>query len=647
MSLVVLSNTQFSTSENVDVRPTGLDRAFSFTNTLSQPLIIPKNSEVALQSVKMNKDGLFSVGRFNSTMYQFIGTKLTDTVDAYKESTRHPALMRVREGGQLNGEYNVDDYVSRVLIPSMNRGIYHPDLQGLANASVQRTDSLTTFAGFNLTYDKAPSASGIDNRPTQNSSYNASFDARKDFVPGTFNSKGWEYKGSNHRFVKISGSDTAPGTKRAFAQIKSAPLSCCQGNMQVNYKNASEWAVGLSRYCNPLAEHTDPNGGKVVNDFSAPPYWKKNGMGFYDYVARAVKTPAGEFELRLYQSVVNEFFLPGHQLAMREVEYWTGKGAPITGGAYNLTTNGSGFDHIKFTVDGEAVDVTMTKGVNSVVTKICSPDYFTADGSDKNAYFKPVCQTNSYLYGKFEIGDAGRLDEGKDHYLQLHEYNARVLTGFNYDGIDRTLSDSLQLNQRLINFDWYATLINLRRSNYLSNVDGRPFNDTTNSGNVHKFVKTKGGKIFYSNVIILSQSDKYKPTLGANMENILGFTGQSVVDTPTSTNGSAVTFKSSTTPKLISNESVFIRLNSLTQRSTNGATGNQSKIIYHCPRFDNSGNETGGLFFEPGEKTYLDLHNSHDIQVSDFSIDIIDKRERYAKSVVGSTIVCLHIRSKK
>ena len=131
------------------------------------------------------------------------------------------------------------------------------------------------------------------------------------------------------------------------------------------------------------------------------------------------------------------------------------------------------------------------------------------------------------------------------------------------------------------------------------------------------------------------------------METILGFPGQSVVDTPTSTNGSAVTFKSSTTPKLISNESVFIRLNSLTQRSTNGATGNESKIIYHCPRFDNSGNETGGLFFEPGEKTYLDLRNAQDIQVSDFSIDIIDKRERYAKSVVGSTIVCLHIRSKK
>ena len=640
MSLVVLSNTQFEASDNVDTLPVGLDRAFSFTNTLQTPLVIPKNSEVALQSVKMNKDGLFSVGRFNSTMYQYIGTKLSDSFKFY-DSPRHPALIRIDPYGQ----YNTDDYVSDALIPNMNTGIYHPDLQGKANASVKRSTG-TTFEGYNLTYDKFPSASGNNVLPTTNSSFNASFDARNDFVPGTSDSQGWEYKGSNHRFVKISGSNTPAGTKRAFAQIKTNPLSCCQGNMQVNYKNASEWSVGLSRYCNHDAKHTSPDGTLVSRDFRAPAYWKPDGMGFYDYVARAERNPgSGNFELRMYHSVVDPTYVPGG-LMMEEVEYWNGSGAPITGGAYNLTTNGSGFDHIKFTLDGEAVEVTMTKGAGSLPTKICSPDYIKADGSNKNSYFKPICQTNSYLYGKFEIGSAMRVDEAKDQYLQLHSYEARVLPGFDYDGINRSLSNQLNLNQRLINFDWYATLVNLKRTNYLSNVDTRVFNDTTDE-TVHSFVKTSGGKIKYDVVPILAQSDEYRPTLGANMQNILGFNGISVLDTPTSTNGSAVTFSSNTVPKLISNESVFIRLNSLTQRSTNGATGNDSKIIYHCPRFDNSGNETGGLFFEPGEKTYLDLHNAHDIQVSDFSIDIVDKRERYAKSVVGATIICLHIRPKK
>ncbi len=645
MSLVVLSNTQFEASDNVDTLPTGIDRAFSFTNTLQTPLVIPKNSEVALQSVKMNKDGLFSVGRFNSTMYQYIGEKITDDFPA-SHSPRHPALIRVDPYGQ----YNTDDYVADALIPNMNTGIYHPDMQGKANASVKRTTG-TAFEGFNLTYDKFASASGTDTKPTQNSSYNASFDARNDFVPGTATSQGWEYKitGSNHRFIKISGSNTV-SNKRAFAQIKSAPLSCCQGNMQVNYANASEWSVGLSRYCNFDAKHTAPDGSVVTRDFTAPPYWEDSGMGFYDYVARAKRNPgSGNFELRLFHAVKNK--LPGGDpvqagICMEEVEYWNGSGAPISGGPYNLTTNASTFNHIKFTIDGEAVEVTMTKGATALATKICSPDYFKADGSNKNSYFKPVCQSNSYLYGKFEIGAAMRVDEGKDHYLQLHQYDARVLTGFNYDGIDTTKPSQLNLNQRLINYDWYTTLINLRRSNYLSIVDTRIYNDIPNA-HVHSFIKTSGGKIAYDVVPILSQSDDYKPTLGANMQDVLGFSGLSVLDSPSSTNGSAVTFTSNTTPKLISNESIFVRLNSLTQRSTNGATGNESKIIYHCPRFDNSGNETGGLFFEPGEKTYLDLNNPHDIQVSDFSIDIVDKRERYAKSVVGSTVICLHIRQKK
>ena len=130
------------------------------------------------------------------------------------------------------------------------------------------------------------------------------------------------------------------------------------------------------------------------------------------------------------------------------------------------------------------------------------------------------------------------------------------------------------------------------------------------------------------------------------MSNILGFDNTAVLETPTTTNGSAVTFSSTVVPKLVANESVFVRVNNLTQRSINGVTGNQSQIIYHCPRFDNSGNETGGLFFEPGEKTYLDLNNAGPLSIGDFSVDLIDKTEKFVKSAVGSTVVVLHIRQK-
>jgi len=629
MSLVILSNTKFESVNNVDVIPRGLDRAFSFTNNLQTPLVIPKDSQVALQSLKMNKDGLFSVGRFNSTMYQYIGKKLTESF-TYDESPRHPALIRVDPYGQ----YNTDDYVENALKPNMETGIYHPDLQGQTNASVKRSSG-TTFEGFNLTYDKLGSASGVNNRPDEDS--NPTNEAN--FVKGTLDSEGWEYTATNHRFHKRSGNGST--NPRAFAQISSAPLSCCLGNFQVHFSDAANWSIGLSRYCHPQAIHIAPDRTKVFRYFESPPYWKKNGLGFYDYVASSEKNVVSEkYELRLYHTVVKD---TGSEvfLEYKEVDYWNASNAPHSGGPYNLTDNASSFNRITFTLDGEAVDVTMTKGGAANRTKICSPSYQV--GSAKSTYFKPICQSNTYLYGKMEIKPTEASDRQGD-YLTINEYDARIITGFNYDGYDTSKSNALPLNQRLTNHDWYATLLNLQRSKYLKDVDTRIYNDMAAAD--HSFVRTSGGKIAYDVIPIVSESQRYRPTLGANMSEVLGFTGYTTIEQPSSTNGSAVTFSSTTIPKLISNESVFVRLNNLTQLSTNGATGNQSKIIYHCPRFDNAGNETGGLFFEAAEKTYIDINNPGDIQVGDFSIDIVGKDEKFVKSVVGSTIVVLHIRQK-
>ena len=165
---------------------------------------------------------------------------------------------------------------------------------------------------------------------------------------------------------------------------------------------------------------------------------------------------------------------------------------------------------------------------------------------------------------------------------------------------------------------------------------------------IHTFVKSNAsGYSQYTTVPVLSESERYFKSQFANTEEILGFLGASPLESPSSFNASSITFVSSSVPKLISNQSVFLRLNGLTQRSTNGATGNQSHIIYHCPRFDNGGNQTGGLFFEPGEKTYLDLNNAADIQVNNLGVDFVDKKERYVESVVGSSVVVLHIRAKK
>ena len=73
MSLIVCSNeTEGDASYN---RFSSNQAPYRFTNHLVSPLEIPANSEVAVQSVKCNKDGLIKIDP-NMRFYQFFGRDL-------------------------------------------------------------------------------------------------------------------------------------------------------------------------------------------------------------------------------------------------------------------------------------------------------------------------------------------------------------------------------------------------------------------------------------------------------------------------------------------------------------------------------------------------------------------------------------------
>lgn len=633
MSLIVLSNTSFNESEENQPRVGGIKTPYSFTNTLQTPLVIPPDSEVALQSIKLNLDGDFEVRNWNDTMYQYIGKRVDEDVagylDSINESTRYPAKLTVERG-----TYNAESFVDKLKV-AMNKAIYHPNFQGLANASVQRSASNASFDGYNLKYDRSETASG-NNRPGDN-----------DVIAATIESQGWSYDGTtNFRFTKTSASNTVDG--RAFVQFTNAPMDLADGVLEVDFGNATRWHVGLSRYCNPSPDlGVDQYGTEYDRDFEEPEYFDGSGyFGFYDYLAAAFYDNASAVHrLRLFHAVKSDDN-ENPQLELQEVRYYGFTGATFAE-PYNLTLNASGFSRIHFETSGEAVKVKLSvAGANASV--VTYPTLGTPDG--KNNYFKPIAQTCSYLYPKMEIKENASFNSSGE-YLQFAEYKCKNdLTGFDYDGVDRSKSNQLPLRDRLINFDWFATQINIGVGGIarLKEVDFRVFNDMSAGTAAHTFIETQNKKISqeYAPVPIVGQSARYIPSDFANMRYVLGFDAN-VKDQPTSKSGSAVTFTSDGTPQTISNQSVFIRLTSLTQRSVNGVTGNESKIIYHCPRFDNAGNQVGGLFFEPGEKTYLDIGNIAETPINTFSVDLVDNKERFIKSAIGSTTVCLHIRPKK
>ena len=176
---------------------------------------------------------------------------------------------------------------------------------------------------------------------------------------------------------------------------------------------------------------------------------------------------------------------------LEEVLYYGYPGATYAT-AYDLSTNASSFTNIEFVLDGDQVEVYFEQAAGKFRTLVCSPDLGTPD---KENYFKPINQSCAYLYGKMEIdGDA-------NEHLILHRYEGRNLTGFKYNGIDTSLSYELPLQDRLINFDWWATLLWVGTAdNYCKDVDSRKFNQMGDPF-IHTFVKSSDGKIAYCGII--------------------------------------------------------------------------------------------------------------------------------------------------
>ena len=101
-----------------------------------------------------------------------------------------------------------------------------------------------------------------------------------------------------------------------------------------------------------------------------------------------------------------------------------------------------------------------------------------------------------------------------------------------------------------------------------------------------------------------------------------------------------------TSEKKISKNSdtLFVRIPNLTQKSYNGAQSSLSKIVYQVPQFDNQGNETGPMYFAPGEKTYVKLNNANPITLNQIQVQIVDVQEKEVKSLGDRTQIVFHIK---
>lgn len=602
MSLLLLSNDEkLNAATN-----TGISAANSWTNNTQTPLVIKKNSEIALQSLKVNRTANTVVTDQDNKLWMYIGKGRGDTA---------PLLERIEDPRTTcftallpRDDYSAQSFVDDCLIPSIKKGCYHPDYIDRVSGTVKES-TVGQFEGYNIVFGEGNTAPADV------------FPADGEFIPATTHHDGeitddFTWSNSTKRFTK--GTDVV---KRGYGIATKYPMSCRQGKHVVNFANAGDfWAAGLSRF--------------ATKDIPVP-FWGEEILGdWYDF---GVIREGGSDLLKIYHSVVSDSDNP--VLKPREVVYYGYTGAAMAT-PYDLGKNTSGFNELEFFFNGDQVEVYLLKG-GGARTLICSPDLGTPG---KDNYFKPVNMGCQFLYPKYEIVDDSA------YFTMVHNTGVD-LANFAYDGVG---GDGKQTRQ-----DFYVTSLGLTGTAPTTFFDqckendvGTVFNDFDDDiADVHTFLKFSAEMPKIA-LIVSPDSGYYNPSdkPAANTGLVLGFNDGSVIDNPVqagSTANGSKTFASHDVPQNIVRESMFVRLTSTTQRSINGYTGNQSKIIYHCPRFDSGGNDQGGLFFEVGEKTYLDLGNVDEIQSNSFSVDIVNRQERPIAGLIGNTVAMLHIREKK
>lgn len=578
---------------------------FSFNNHLQQPLRVPPNSEVAVQSLKIVKEGLLSVSPA-SKWFQYYGVKLSPTIPI-TETTSAPIPTDL--GIDRNEGLSADGVAEKIQV-GLNKGVPNPETFGLCSCDVQR-DGEGAFDGFRHEFSERGTNASGSNTISQT------------WVNNYEGTGGMSYNSANNRLTALSSADSgvfniAIGTDN--------PIALNQGEFIVDVSETAgtSWAVGFTR---SRAVGTDP-------DYFDPndSYITRNANLFGDFIVGAFQTETNQRYLRVLHAVydsTSDKYDADHPLTMREVSYYTGDGD--LDAEYNWSTNfsaGRGFTKVKFTIENENIKVDLLEPNADPSKPGAYIELVTASG-DKGTRFKPVADTCRALYPI--VFQSNFQSSSQDRYLTIDSYKGRNV-GMKYGTTD-----------------WWGYLsANDLEVQYGKEVDTRPYNDM-GTATEHTYKGLSGGFLEDYDVVMIVEKDptnKYPETDDANSSLLLGFEGKSVVDTYSNTNSSGLGyFDSNSVPELKSTSALFVRLNNLNIRTYNANKSAFSKIVYSVPRFSTGTDKNiGSLFFEAPEKTYVALNNPDELILNTFNIDLVNEDETLATDLTGKSVCILHIR---
>ena len=632
MSLIITSNDRSNRPNTAEAF-----KPYSYQNHLLNTMKIPPNSEIALQSAKIQKRGTVLVNAFNNQFFHYFGAPIgTATHPDLTYATSLPMWGMTGDPRTFvddgeHKEFNTDDFAEQIE-KGMDFASFHPSLiRGIA-----ADNSPTSGVDVSVNQSAASSFQGYKWEITQSST--------KVLENTTFNFKDISQRRIGDYSI-VGGAVSATTRNGFFVQDRRRPLAQDAGEciFDVNLANGAgtkPWAVGLSRINSDRYDD-----GEVWN---APEYFNPNyghpqvfnrasGKTYYDICVARVGT-----ELRVYQACINNDYAEpashvragrrgANDLLMKEVEYW---------GAFNMNfatpATATTYSKIKFILQNEEWEIFVYDGMGW--TRLAD---FTVNkgggGGKKNViYANNQCKWAVYPTMSLSNQIGGTLEvESYQHYTDYPLFSDEYSKYWDYwmSLQHKGLTRWGQLLESQFWNDFYDETSGLAGDGLLTPLK-------LNAG---------GGMDAYENILITAPSIEYDRELtgSANSSQILGMWGRSVARPLAADIANLViSLTSSETPDLKSGTSLFIRLNNFTQMSVNARKGTISKILAHLPRFDNAGNEAGALYYEPHEKTYIALNNTEELTINSFDLDIVYDDERLCTAVSGKTIICLHLRQR-
>ena len=612
MSLIICSN-EISGS---GVRASEFQAPFSFHNHLEQPLKIPADSEVAVQSLKINKEGSISISP-STVWYEYFGIAPTAANKNKRTSTAHYVDFNI-DGPR---EATVDSCARDFISPALNRGVPNPETFGLAAAVPKRDAGGNDFEGWDMTFQQRTNASGLNSRPTN---WTNKF--------GTSGlAGGLSYNSASHTLTATGKTGSARSLNQAIGTT--TPLALNNGVFEVDLTNLKKdstnvsWGVGLTR---------NQTKAGVVNTLYNP----QATDNFFpeiecDFLVGGFQDPGTTSNRKIYafhlvEESDNPLYDAEQPLSMKQIDYRNN--GDFTD-YYNWSTNDANkqYQKLRYTVNNEDIKVELYSGSSKSYETLIDT---TGANATKNKRFKPLCDTCRNLYPFIFV--QGK-PAGSQPFMTIDSWAGRTISGFNYGS---------PLN------DWWAYLASVNLQTTLGkSIDTRQFNqfDAVNIAVNHDFKGINASGLFedYVYKLIVAESVDFE-SAKANAAVFLGYKDQTEVS-PTSVSASGVAqFLSEDAPALKSTTNIFVRLNNYNVKSYNAGQSAASKIIYAAPRFSTGTAEsTGALFFESPERVYIDLNNPSELVSNMFDISIVNEDNTLATDLRGKSVVVLHIRQKK